>query len=107
MNRRLIWNITFISIILAGCIIPSRVFAVDLSTTQTVINIGSIQIVADFKSYKDCLVGIKYYTGSTLEFITDQPSEISGFFSNGTHFACVEKATDRKSIFIHGLITVK
>jgi len=31
-NRQLICNITFISIVLAGCVLPGKAFTVDLST---------------------------------------------------------------------------
>jgi len=96
-------------LIVAGNIygVENRTYREGKINTQTVINISSVQIVADFQCYKDCLVGVRYYTGSTFESITDQSAEISGYLLNGIHFACIEKTTDRKSIFVRGLITVK
>ena len=86
--------------------VDNRAYREEKIITETVINLSSIQVVFDFNCFKDCLVGIRYYSGSSFEFIRDQPSEISGILSNGVHFRCIENVNDGNSILVHGLITV-
>ena len=62
---------------------------------------------ADYKNLEDCLEAIKKNTGSTFEIVTDQPSEITGFLSNGEHFGCFEKVTDEKGAYVYGWYTVE
>ena len=76
-------------------------------TSQAVLDIISNTRSAEYKNLKDCLEAIKKNTGSTLDIITDQPSQISGFLSNGEHFGCVEKVTDEKGTYVDGWYTVK
>ncbi len=77
------------------------------STSPPVIGLKSNMIAADYKNLKDCMEDIKQATGSTLKIVTNQPSQISGFLSNGEHFGCVEKVTDEKGTYIDGWYTVK
>ncbi len=76
------------------------------SNFQAVINISSIQIVADLTSLKNCLVGIKYYPGSSVEYVRNHPSGFSGILYNGVHFQCVETVPDGKRILVRDPIIV-
>ena len=76
-------------------------------SSNKIISINSTVIAAEFKTVQECMDAIKKNTGSTLKIITDKPSQVSGFLSDGEHFACVEKATDAKGTFIDGWYTVK
>ena len=73
---------------------------------QSIINISSIQIVADLNRLKDCVVGIKYYSGNSFEYVRNHPSEFSGILYNGVHFQCVEHVPDGERILVRNLITV-
>jgi len=73
---------------------------------QSVINISSIQIVADLNSLNNCLVGITYYPGNSFEYVRNHPSGFSGILYNGVHFQCVEKVPEGEKIFVRDLTTV-
>ena len=74
---------------------------------SAILNYNSNTRVADYNNLENCLEAIKENTASNLEIITNQPSEITGFLSNGEHFGCVEKVTDEKGTYVHGWYTVK
>jgi hypothetical protein len=101
--------ILFISIL----ILVGNIYGIDKTSNreekinfQSVINISSIQIVADLNSLKNCLVGIKYYPGNSFEYVRNHPSGFSGILYNGVHFQCVDKVPDGKKIFVRDLTTV-
>lgn len=72
------------------------------------IKIKSTIITAEYKTLADCLNSIKNETGCNLQnIITDEPTQISGFLSNGEHFACIEKVTDEKGNYVDGWYTVQ
>lgn len=76
-------------------------------SSNKIISSNSNIVAAEFKTLQECLDAIKKNTASPLKIITDKPSQVSGFLSNGQHFACMEKATDAKGTFIDGWYTVK
>lgn len=46
---------------------------------------------AEFRTMSQCLEGIKKSSGLSLKIITDKPTEVSGFLSDGQGFACEKK----------------
>ena len=77
-------------------------------SSNKIISFNSAVIAAEFKTLQECVDAIeKENTGSPLKIITNKPSQISGFLSNGEHFACIEKVSDAKGTFIDGWYTVK
>lgn len=95
--------ISLIFILLLACTVRGE----KNKSSNKIISINSTVIAAEFKTLQECLDAIKKNTGSPLKIITDKPSQVSGFLSNGEHFACVEKVTDSKGTFIDGWYTVK
>ncbi len=76
-------------------------------TSPKHIKINSTIVAADYQTLGDCLAAIQESTGSTLNIITEKPSQISGFLSNGEQFACVEKVSDEKGTYVDGWYTLK
>ena len=62
---------------------------------------------AKFSSLDNCLSSIKKNTKSTLNVITDKPGDISGYLSNGEHFACQTKTTGTEGKYVEGWYTIK
>jgi hypothetical protein len=57
---------------------------------------------AEFQTMRSCLEGIKKSSGQTLDVVTDEPTEVSGFLSNRKGFACQLKSTGTKGTYYHG-----
>jgi len=62
---------------------------------------------ADFKNLSECLKSIQSDSGQSLDIITDEPDEVSGFLSNGEGFACNKEESGTKGIYFNGWYTVK
>ena len=62
---------------------------------------------AEFKTLGECLAGIKASSGKTLKIITDTPSEVSGFLSDGQGFACEKKVSGTKGVYYAGWYMVE
>ena len=63
--------------------------------------------IAEYHNLEECIKATRKITGSTLEIIVDQPTEVTGFLSSGEHFGCVEKVTDDKGNYVDGWYTIK
>lgn len=98
--------VTFISLTLSAFLVGS-IHGGNSKTSVQRININHTVIAADFKTLHECLETIKKNTGSTLTIITENQVHISGFLSNGEHFACVEKVTEAKGTYVDGWYTIK
>jgi hypothetical protein len=62
---------------------------------------------AEFRSMAECLQKIKQSSGSDLKVVTDKPTQVSGFLSNGQGFACQKKESGTKGIYYEGWYMVK
>jgi len=62
---------------------------------------------AEFRTLSGCIEGIKKNSGQSLKIITDTPSEVSGFLSNGQGFGCQKKTTGTKGTYYAGWFMVK
>ena len=71
------------------------------------IKINATIVAADYKTLGECLETIQKNTGASLTVITEKPSQISGFLSNGGQFACVVKESEEKGNYIDGWYTVQ
>jgi hypothetical protein len=62
---------------------------------------------AEFRTMSECLEGIKKNSKQSLQIVTDKPTEVSGFLSNGQGFACQKKESGTKGTYYHGWFMVK
>lgn len=86
--------------------IPSA--AVLVAVTVAIVGEGNASEVmnAEFRTMNECLEGIRNRSKQSLK-VTDTPTEVSGFLSNGQGFACQKKETGTKGTYYHGWYTVK
>ncbi len=75
-------------------------------SSQAIKDIYDNSNTANYKNLEDCINAIKKNTGSTLEIVIDQPTQITGFLSSGEHFGCVEKVSDEKGTYVDGWYTL-
>ena len=103
MVRKLL--LVILSLIILG-FVPGTIFGGEKkSTTKRKINNSNV-VAARYETISECVELIKSNTGLSLKIITNSSTQISGFLSNGQHFACVQKETETKDSYIDGWYTV-
>lgn len=72
-----------------------------LSTMQ--LSHASEVMKGEFRSMSTCLSSIESHSGKKIDRVgTDRPDKVSGFLSNGKHFACTRKSTGSKGTYYEG-----
>lgn len=63
---------------------------------------------AEFSSMDECISKMRKVTNpSKLRIMTDKPSRVSGFLSNGEHFSCGIEESGTKGRYVEGWYTIK
>jgi len=86
-----------------------RSAAVFVAVTVAIVGEGNASEVmnAEFRTMNECLERIRKHSKQSLKVVTDTPTEVSGFLSNGQGFACQRKETGTKGTYYHGWYSVK
>lgn len=87
-------------------VIPTLVSAVLIAAMVPQVNAADA-MNAEFPTMSACLEGIKKNSKQSLQVVTDKPTEVSGFLSNGQGFACQKKESGTKGTYYHGWFMVK
>ena len=102
MVRKLL--LVILSLIIVG-FVPGTIFGGEKkSTTKSKINNSNV-VATKYNTISECVESIRSDTGLSLKIITNSSNQVSGFLSNGQHFACVQKETETKDTYIDGWYT--
>lgn len=75
---------------------------ITLLTTMQLTHASDV-MKGEFRSMRTCLSSIESSSGKKIDRIaTDRTDKVSGFLSNGKHFACTRKSSGSKGIYYEG-----